>query len=257
MFTYWLTWFFFYFCWLLLSIPDRNHPITNSLPVNMWGLHGSDVTILKILVVFSCHSSPILWYPSIVHTEKYFRSLHGDVWLMFPRPRKTHGTKIKPHSNPDISPRSWRILDEDRVPSKWKTTNRTGGVLFVGPDMGGLSRLSHEDFYHRHNLVVMTSVMITSQTTTDSNTSGELWIHGWYGVTGMYVIPRCLVRLTSWMHRWRVLYMYWQNPRAHGSGRVFTDSAAPTSAGVFSGKSWPTSNRSGIAMPCADVKLDA
>ena len=121
MFTYWLTWFFF--CWLLLSIPDRSHPITISLPVNMWGLHGSDVTILKILVVFSCHSSPILWYPSIVHTEQYFRSLHGDVWLMLPRPRKTHGTKIKPHSNPDISPRSWRILAEDRVPSKWKTTN--------------------------------------------------------------------------------------------------------------------------------------
>ena len=112
MFTYWLTWFYFYFCWLLLSIPDRSHPITNSLPVNMWGLHGSDVTIL---VVFSCHSSPNLWYPSIVHTEQYFRSLHGDVWLMLPRPRKTHGTKIKPHSNPDISPRSWRILDEDRV----------------------------------------------------------------------------------------------------------------------------------------------
>ena len=64
--------FFYYFKWLQLSIPDNKHPITNILPVNMSELHGSDGTILKILVVFWLHSKPIMWYPSIVHTEQYF-----------------------------------------------------------------------------------------------------------------------------------------------------------------------------------------
>ena len=118
MFIYWLTWFYFYFCWLLLSIPDRSHPITNSLPVNMWGLHGSDVTILKILVVFSCHSSPILWYPSIVHTEQYFPSLHGDVWFMLPRPRKTHekGTKRKGYEENIVKRHRSRHQQHPRMP---------------------------------------------------------------------------------------------------------------------------------------------